>query len=348
MQEIEHLALCKSIQIGFLIVLSNIFIYSQRYPNQEVNKLLNVGIEYILNQNYDLAKSKFNILNKKYPELPFGKIYLAVVDITQAFDYGEEFNSESISKNLDDALALSEKLLEKKPNEIWNHYFVALSKGYKSYLRVLNGDWLSAISSGLSSVNYFEDCLEMDSSFYESYVAIGTYKFWKSRKLDFLEWLPFIDDESANGIRYLELALDKTSYNKNLAALSLIWIYIENKNFYRAIEIAERELKKNPINRTLQWALARAYEDINPGKSIQIYNVIISSYQKIPNQNHYNEITLKHIIAQQYSKIGEKREALRLCDEILATQNLTEDVKEKLDDRLKRVQKLKKELTSQN
>lgn len=346
MREIERLVHCKSLQIFFLFGFINIFIYSQRYPNQEVNKLLDIGIEYILNQNYDLAKSKFNILNKKYPELPLGRIYLAVVDITKAFDYGDEFNSESIIKNLDDALALSEKLLEKNPNDIWNHYFVALSKGYKSYLRVLNGDWLSAISSGLSSVNYFEDCLEMDSSFYESYVAIGTYKFWKSRKLDFLEWLPFIDDESVNGIRYLELALDKTSYNKNLAAVSLIWIYIENKNFYRAVEIAERELKNNPINRTLQWALARAYEDIDHVKAIQIYYQIINSYQKIPDQNHYQEITLKHIIAQQYSKMGEKREALRLCDEILATQNLTEYVKEKLADRLKRVSKLKKDLTS--
>lgn len=346
MPEIERLVHYKAIQIVFLIVLSNIFIYSQRYPNQEVNKLLDVGIEYILNQNYELAKSKFNILNNKYPELPLGKIYLAVVDITKAFDYGEEFNSETISKNLDDALALSEKLLEKNPNDIWNHYFVALSKGYKSYLRVLNGDWLSAISSGLSSVSYFEDCLEMDSSFYESYVALGTYKFWKSRKLEFLDWLPFIDNESENGIRYLELALDKTSYNKNLAAVSLIWIYIENKNIYRAIEITERELKKNPINRTLQWALARAYEDVDPGKAIEIYNQIISSYQKIPGQNHYQEITLKHITAQQYSKMGEKREALRLCDEILATQNLTEYVKEKLADRLKRVQELKKKLTS--
>jgi tetratricopeptide (TPR) repeat protein len=348
MREIERLVLCKSLQIFFLFGFINIFIYSQRYPNQEVNKLLDVGIEYILNQNYELASSKFNILNKKYPDLPLGKIYLAVVDITKAFDYGEEFNSESIGKNLDDALALSEKLLEKNHNNIWNHYFVALSKGYKSYLRVLNGDWLSALSSGLSSVNYFEDCLEIDSSFYESYVALGTYKFWKSRKLEFLEWLPFFDDESENGIRYLEIALDKTSYNKNLAAVSLIWIYIEKKNFYRAIDIAEKELKKNPINRTLKWALARAYEDVNPGKAIQIYNEIIISYQKIPNQNHYNEITLKHIIAQQYSKMGEKREALRLCDEILAIQNLTEYVKEKLDDRLKRVRKLKKELTSKN
>ena len=346
MREIERLVLCKSLQIFFLFGFINIFIYSQRYPNQEVNKLLDVGIEYILNQNYELASSKFNILNKKYPDLPLGKIYLAVVDITKAFDYGEEFNSESIGKNLDDALALSEKLLEKNHNNIWNHYFVALSKGYKSYLRVLNGDWLSALSSGLSSVNYFEDCLEIDSSFYESYVALGTYKFWKSRKLEFLEWLPFFDDESENGIRYLEIALDKTSYNKNLAAVSLIWIYIEKKNFYRAIDIAEKELKKNPINRTLKWALARAYEDVNPGKAIQIYDEIIISYQKIPNQNHYNEITLKHIIAQQYSKMGEKREALRLCDEILAIQNLTEYVKEKLADRLKRVRKLKKDLTS--
>jgi hypothetical protein len=42
--------------------------------------------------------------------------------------------------------------------------------------------------------------------------------------------------------------------------------------------------------------------------------------------------------------MGEKREALRLCDEILLTQNLTEYVREKLADRFKRVKKLKKEL----
>lgn len=344
MRGTEHLVLCRSITILFLAFLLNSSAYSQSYPNHEVNKLLDVGIEYVLNQNYDLAKSKFSILDTKYPELPFGKIYLAVVDITKAFDYGEEINSDAISENLDEALTLSEKLLENKSTDIWNHYFVALSKGYKSYLKVLNGEWLSAISSGLSSVNYFEDCLEMDSSFYESYVALGTYKFWKSRKLEFLEWLPFFDDESEKGIRYLELALDKTSYNKNLAAVSLIWIYIENKNFYRAIQIAEKELKKNPINRTLKWALARAYEDVNPGKAIQIYSEIINSYQKIPDQNHYHEITLKHIIAQQYVRIGERREALRVCEEILSEQNLTENVREKLADRLKRVRKMKKEL----
>lgn len=344
MRGTEHLVHCRSIKIIYLAFLLNGFAYSQRYPNQEVNKLLNVGIEYVLNQNYELAKSKFSLLDKKYPELPFGKIYLAVVDITKSFDYGDELNSEAISKNLDEALELSEKLLKNNPTDIWNHYFVALSKGYKSYLKVLNDEWISAISSGLSSVNYFEDCLEMDSTFYESYVALGTYKFWKSRKLEFLEWLPFFDDESEKGIEYLELATDKTSYNRNLAAVSLIWIHIENKNFYRAITIAEKELEKNPINRTLKWALARAFEDVNLRKAIQIYDDLLNSYQSIPDQNHLQEITVKHVMAQQYVKIGEKREALRLCDEILTDNRLTEAVREKLSDRLKRVRKMKKEL----
>ena len=344
MQETEHLVLYRPSIVLFLACLLNILIYPQRYPNQEVNKLLDAGIECVINQDYELAKSKFRLLDKEYTELPFGKIYLAVVDITRAYDYGEEINSEYLTKQLDEAFELSEKLIENNPDNIWNYYTAALSTGYKSYFKALNGEWLSAISNGLSSVNYFKDCLERDSTFYESYAALGTYKFWKSRKLEFSEWLPFFSDESEIGIQYLERALDKTTYNRNLAAVSLIWIYIEKENYQRAIQIAESELTANPANRALKWALARAFEAVNPEKAIQLYKEIIISYQSIPNQNHYQEIKLKHIIAQQYAKIGAKNVALRLCNEILSEQKLTENVRKKLSDRLIRVTKLKNEL----
>jgi predicted Zn-dependent protease len=344
MQETEHLALYRLIFTALLVFLCNGYIYSQRYPDSEVDTLLESGIEHLLNQNYDSAKSDFLTLDKKYPSIPLGKIYLAVVDITKAYDYGDELNSEIIGKNLDDALELSETLIEKSPAYIWNYYFAALSTGYKAYLRVLNGEWLSAIANGLSSVNYFEDCLKMDSEFYESYVALGTYTYWKSRKLEFLEWLPFFDDESELGIKYLELAFNKASYNKNLAAVALSWIYIDNKNFPAAIKVIEKELQKNPMNRTLKWVLARAYEDVNPTKSIEVYDELLLSYQAIPGQNHFHELTLKHKMAQQYNKIGDKKEALRLCNEILSQQNLNENVKERLADRLERVEELRQEL----
>lgn len=345
MQGTELLVHCKSSLLLLALFIGNVIAYPQRYPNSEVNKLLDIGIEYITNQNYDLAKSKFELLEKNYPELPLGKIYLAVVQISKAFDYGIEIEADSVEKKLNDALEESELLIEKDPSNVWNHYFAALSKGYKAYYHVLNENWIAAISNGMSSEGYFEDCLEIDSSFVESYVAIGTFKFWKSRKLEFLEWLPFMNDDSKIGIDYLETALKNSTYNRNLAAISLIWIYIETGSFKRAIEIAEKELKNHPLNRALKWALGRAYEDVNTNRSIEIYKELISSYRKIAHQNHFQELTLKHILAQQYVKIGEKREALRVCHEILSMHNLEENVLKKLSDRFKKVKELKRELS---
>lgn len=344
MLEIEHLVRYKTIlYLIFFLNLSN-FVFAQRFPDQEVNRLLDHGIEYVLNHNYELAEKKFSLLDARFPKIPLGKIYLAMVEISKASDLGGELESDSILKSLDKALLLSENLLEKNPADIWNNYFVALCNGYKAYIKILNGEWLSAISTGLNSVKYFENCLEIDSTFYESYVVLGTYKFWKSRKLEFLEWLPFVDDESEIAIQYLETAINNSSYNRNFAVVSLIWIYIERNNYSLAIMTAERELKRNPFNRNLKWALARAYEEINLRKSIEIYHQLLTSYTRIPSQNHFQEITLKHIIAQQHLKIGEKREALRLCDEILSTNNLQENVRKRLEDRLDRVKELKKEL----
>lgn len=330
--------------ICIILLFINSWAFPQEFPNSDVHIALEIGIEYILNQNYEMASKKFSSLSQQHPELPLGKIYCAVVELIRAYDYGEEIDPQ-IEKKFDEAIEQSDSLLNKNSADKWNLYFMALAKGYKTYYKILKDEWLSAVPTGFSAVGYFNDCLEIDSSFYEAYFAVGAYKFWKSRKLEFLEWLPFIKDESKEGITYIETALTKSIYNRNIAALSLIWIYIEQKKFNKAIEIAEMELKKNPINRTLLWALARSYEDVNIKKSIEIYKSILNSYRQIPNQNHFQEITLMHIIAQQYLKIGEKREAARICDEILLQKSISEEVRLRLSDRLKKVKKMKQELS---
>ena len=48
--------------------------------------------------------------------------------------------------------------------------------------------------------------------------------------------------------------------------------------------------------------------------------------------NHFNEIVLKHLIAQQYEKMGEKVKALKLCNEIMGITKLSDFVKNKLGD----------------
>ncbi len=319
--------------------------HAQVYPDKAVHKILKAGINLIINQNYEDAEKLFDQLDKTRKDIPLGKIYLAAVLIAKSYDYQEPYDDETILKYLDAAKKISERLLKNDPENVWNIYFLALTKGYSAYYEALKENWFEAFTKGLSAVSVFEDCLEMDKNFYEALIAIGSYKFWKSDKTEFLNWLPFINDERELGIKYLQNAIKYSGYNAHLAVYSLIWIYIEKKDYESAKKITESALKEYPESRMFKWGLARTYENIELQKSITLYTEILNSYPKELKSNKINEVTLKHIIAQQYVKINNTAEALKICNEILTINNYSKFELEKISDRLERVKKLKQELT---
>jgi len=343
MQEIELLVPFKYLFFSFfLLVSSNSF--AQVYPIAEVDSLLRKGTDEIVNQQYDLAKEDFITLNKNFPDIPLGKIYLAAVEIAKDYDYAVDFNSDYISSYLDEAKRQSQKLVEEN-NNAWNYYFLALSEGYFAYFQALNKNWVSALSNGLNSISDFEKCLNLNPKFYDAYTAIGTFKYWRSRKIEFLNWLPLVDNEEKEGINYLLMAVNHIFYNKYLAVNSLFWIYIDKKEYKKASVLVQKVLKDYPNSRLFKWDLARAYEGIDHKKSIILYDEVLSSYKNEPTFNGYYEVVIKHINAMQYHDIGEDQKALKLCKEILSMKNLSESVIKRLGKRLDRVKKLEKDLS---
>ncbi len=324
------------------------FTFAQVYTDHKVDSLLNSGIENIINQKYDFAKKDFVILDKKFPEIPLGKIYLAAVEIAKSSDLSIPFNSKFIKQNLEEAKKISENLLDKDDHNIWYYYFLALAKGYDAYFSALKSDWISAFTGGMNSVDLFKHCLEINPEFYDSFIAIGTYKYWKSKETQFIGWLPFVTDEREDGIKLLEKADKNFSYNSYLGNNSLIWIYIDKGESKKAVKLAQSILEKYPDCRFFRFGLARAYEDVDLKKSIDEYYKILNSYSENEKPNRCNEILLKHLIAQQYNKLGEKEKALQLCNEILSLKNLTDFEKQKMGDRLERVKNLQKELQSKD
>ncbi|HED38120.1 MAG TPA: hypothetical protein ENI76_07745, partial [Ignavibacteria bacterium] len=242
----EHLGPFKYFIVVLFCFLATNKIYSQNYPDSTLNTLLKKGIELIITQQYKDASKVFNLLNKNYPHLPFGKIYLAANEIARNYDYAENLNSDSIRYYLKSAVRQSDSLLEINKNNVWYQYFVALSEGYLSYYNALTKNWFSALDEAISSVSGFEKCLKIDPHFYEAYIAIGTFKYWKGRKTQFLNWLPFIPNEEKSAIKLLNFAVNHSSYNTYLAINSLIWIYIDRKEPLRAVELAGNALKKYP------------------------------------------------------------------------------------------------------
>jgi tetratricopeptide (TPR) repeat protein len=346
MQVIERLVHFSNIIffLLFLLIPSD-YLNAQTYPDNSVHKILKSGIDFIIDQKYDEAEKVFKRLEQTRKDIPLGKIYLAAVSIARSYDYEIPFDNNYISKNLESAKKISERLLEKDEKNIWNKYFYALTQGYLAYYDALRENWLDAFATGLSSVSAFEDCLGSDKNFYEAKIAIGSYKFWKSSKTEFINWLPFVDDEKDLGINYLKEAVKYSGYNSHLAVHSLIWIYIEQEDYKEAVKLSQDALQLHPDSRIFKWGLARSFENVDIKKSISLYKELLESYPNNLISNRVNEVTLKHIIAQLFNKLNNKIEAIKLCDEILSISGYTEYELEKLQNRLQRVRVLKLDIT---
>ncbi len=327
------------------VFLFPLVVFPQKYPNTKVDSLLTLGIVEIVKQNYSAAKTIFSELDSSFPQLPLGKTYKAAVSIAKSTDYAEDYNSAEIKELLDSAKVISERLLNENESGIWNNYFMALTLGYKAYFQILKGNYLDAFVDGYRSVQYFERCKDMDSAFYESYLAIGTYKYWKSAKASSLNWLPFFNDNRKEGINLLEKAVSNSSYNKYLALNSLIWIYINEKESEKAIGTAEQALKNFPGSRFFMWGLARAYEDVDKSKAIEVYSNIRKSLSRENHLTNINNVILLHKMAMLYHKTGDLNRALKLLNKI-DTIKLNRKETGRLENRLNRIRHLKTEILS--
>lgn len=346
MPVIEHLAHCKYIILFLFSSLS----FAQNYPINEVDTLIKKGIELTIHQQYDDANKIFYQLKNGYPELPLGDIYLAGVEITKSVDYGEKLDTEKLNTILLRAEKLSDSLLSADDDNVWHNYFIALTKAFVAYQNALSYDYLNAFIEGYISIIYFEECLKYDNKFYESYLAIGTYLYWKNAKSESFNWLPFVRDNRDEGIKLIETAIDKSSYSNYLALQSLIWIYINEKSYLKAIELCEEFLSKFPENRLIKLGLARAYQEVDKEKSVRFYSEILYSLRKLGIDNNFNEIVFMHKIAMLEFDLGNYAETIRLCDQILSLQ-ISEKLEERLAERIQRIKKLKKhclEIESKN
>ncbi len=345
MLEIELLGRFNSLLFVLLFLTAS---FAQEYPDKQVHSLMKTGLDYLINEEFDKAETVFNKLNQSYPALPLGNVGLTAIEIVRAYDYGLPYNKSKIEQLLDSAEIKSKLLLKKNDKDIWNNYFYALTKGYYAYYQGLTGDYLSAISAGLNSLDFFEKCLNQDPNFTEAFIALGVYKYWKSRKIDFLTWLPFVKDEKEIGKEYLKKAVKKDSYSTYLAINSLVWIYNSEKKYDEAIKLAKTALAKYPGSRFFKWGLGRALEDVDKQQAIDLYIEMLDSYKSNGKGSKINEIIIKHKMAQQYSILGNDKKALELCSEILKVNNLSDYENSRLEKRLERVKELQKSLQKRN
>jgi predicted Zn-dependent protease len=161
---------------------------------------------------------------------------------------------------------------------------------YRSIREARFGSGLSAINYGFKARREYEKGLALDSAFYDLYLGLGTFHYWKSARAGILRIAGIFRDEREKGIDELKLAADSSLFSREAARSAMIWIELNEKQYDSAVAIANEMYTKYPNGLSFLWPLAEGYyRGENYRKAQDTYYELYEKLKKTPG-NYYNLI----------------------------------------------------------
>ncbi|MBN1465308.1 tetratricopeptide repeat protein, partial [candidate division KSB1 bacterium] len=182
----------------------------------------------------------------------------------------------------------------------------ASALAYKSFQIAREGKIIKGLSLALQAVNRLDEIVAQDSSFYDAYLGTGSYLYWRSYLTRHLAWLPFFHDQRATGIAQIEKACHNGLLSRWAALSNLAWIYIQEKDYDKAIECAQHGLNSFPTSRFFLWPLGDAqFHKKDFAAALATYSALLKSVIAEKHNNGYNETVLNLKIATCHFELGD-------------------------------------------
>jgi tetratricopeptide (TPR) repeat protein len=275
-------------------------------PDARLNALVLRGIDLTWEQRYNEADSMFRETIREFPNHPAGYVFRAGVIQSKAIDYETQVDVPSFDSLISVGKEKAKALIEKGDNAKWGHFFLGTAEGYDSYARVYRGDWVGGLLRGLASVSSLKDALKLDSAMYDAYGGVGTFYYWRSRKTQHFNWLPFVGDDRPEAYLYLEKTVSHGLYNRHTALSALITIYTDAGSYEKALAYARIGLQRYPGNRTFLWEQATAVEKLGkPFETAEAYKALLKAILGGGEKNRYNEIVCRLNLAKAEMELGD-------------------------------------------
>ena len=306
-----------------LILFSSIImlpgVCSAQLISTRSDSLIREGIRLSIEQSYPKAISIFAKMQEEMPANPVGYFFHAAVLQTQMMDF-ETYNKETEFLDLvKKTILLSKNHLRGSQKEPWAYFFLAGGYGYLAFYQGKQNKLIEAFKTGRHSIKALEIALKNNSSLYDLYFGLGTYKYYRSKLSRYFTWLPFVKDERAEGIEMIKTAMEKSRYSRYSAMCGLCWICIEEENYQEGFEIIKQGLEEFPDSRIFLWCAAKTAKKLKLWhEAAGYYEKIILSLETANILSPYNEIVCRVNLYDIYSKFEKYQQAEEQCQKILA------------------------------
>lgn len=178
--------------------------------------------------------------------------------------------------------------------------------GYRAFYEGKREQWFSALSDGLKSIDDLQNAVQLDSTLYDAWLGIGVYKYWRSTKLKFLLWTPFVDDLREEGIEDIKKAIRQSKHSAYMAMHQLIYILLDYGRYDEALFYAQKVIDAYPQSPFMWWAYAHTYYKMRANKkALEAYDILLSLVEADPGANPSHRITCHLRKAEIYKRMGQ-------------------------------------------
>lgn len=290
----------------------------QELISSETDSLIKEGIRLSIKQSYGEAIALFQGLEKEIPNNPVGYFFHAAVLQSEMMDYevyGQEAEFLSLIKRTIETAAAH---LKQKPEDPWAYFFLGGGYAYLAFYQGKQNHYFEAFQNGRRSVRALEFALRADSTLYDVYFGLGTYKYYRSKLSRHFTWLPLVKDDRTEGIQMVRVAIKKSRYSQFSAINGFFWIALEEGNYQEGRQVLEVALNEFPESRLFLWCAAKLEMKCGRWHEAVFYlNKILDSLQNAEVLSPYNELTCRKNLYQSYVHLGEYRLAEFQCSKIM-------------------------------
>jgi len=193
--------------------------------DEQKNAIIKDGLKLVYSARYEDAIRQFRTIDAIDPECSEGLFFEAfvlelIMDIyrSQAFD-------DSLSAVLERALPRADAAVSRNPTAR-NYMFLGGVYGVRGVRSGVLGNWWGAALDGRRAFKHMERAVEIDSTMYDTYYGIGSYHYWRSKKLRRFIIFRFLPDEREKGIKELKLSIERGIFAKTPGRNALFRIYV--------------------------------------------------------------------------------------------------------------------------
>ncbi|MFQ5706213.1 MAG: tetratricopeptide repeat protein [bacterium] len=329
-----------SLVIG-LVLLAQTDAQAQVSVTAKTDSLIELGIQYTIQQAYEKAEAIFTEIENEMPDSPVGYFFHAATLQSKMMDYEIYDEEDAFFALAEKTVKLSQMCLKKDRKNPWTYFFLGGGLGYIAFYQAKQKRYLEGFQNGLKSIKALEMTLKADTTFYDAYFGLGTYKYYRSKLSRHFKWLPFVSDERMQGLAMIQLAISRGKYTRYAAMNGYCWIALAEGDLNEGMRILKQALSEFPTSRVFLWCAAKMSTKLQKWPdALHYYNTILASLQNENKLSLYNEVSCRQKLAAIYLQLGNFDKALEEYKKVQAL-DINGKTKKRLSQTLKKLEKVK-------